>query len=338
MITNLRILAKKSLLIIFSVFALGLNNIYAQNVLDDQPADMVLGDVDGLFSETIRIISRSGRIFILSNSNQLLNKGDFITILLKESGPVARAVVAKTHEESVGIKILKVYSLRRWGLMGKGLDVQIKKGDDSNLFAVKKKKSETDTPATKIEGEEDLFNDKALLDENLGNFYQDNRLIKPDNIVSAGWNRYEFANDLTGDREAHNQWNFTWAYQFSDNYWFEGLYGRVQVDGLPAAGAQTIINNFTARVKYTFKAPLYSFVMPYVGFQTYSVSSPQAGVQENESDAAKLRAQQEVDLINKLQVSQLVFGATLLRRLVPGWFLKLDVGNDILSVGFAIEF
>jgi len=306
--------------------------------LDNQESNLVLGDASGLFTETIKIISRSGKIFILSNSNQLLNKGDFITILLKDSGPVARAVVGKTHEETAGVKILKVYSLRRWGLMGKNLDVQIKKGDDSDLFVAKKDKATESEAAPKIDGEEDLFNDTSLVKEDLDGFYKDNRLIKPNNIVAAGWNQFRFANDLTGDTEAHNQWNFAWGYQFSDNYWVEGLYGRIQIDGLPDEGSQTIINNFTVRAKYTFKAPLYSYFMPYIGFQTYSVSSPNSGVQTGTDDASRIQAEKEVALINKLQISQLVFGVSVLRRLVPGWFLKADVGNDIMSVGFAIEF
>lgn len=338
MISESAKIPKKLIFTALMAFALCLNNIYAQNILDDQPSDLVLGDASGIFTETIRIISRSGKIFILTNSNQLLNKGDFITLLLQNSGPVARAVVAKNHDGSAGIKILKVYSLRRWGLMGKGLDVQIKKGDDSGLFVKKKSKKEIADDKTKIEGEEDLFNDKELMAEDLGDFYQDNRLIKPDNIVSAAWNRFEFANDLSGDREVHNQWNFAWAYQFSDNYWFEGLYGRVQVDGLPDDGSQTIINNFTVRAKYTFKAPLYSYIMPYIGFQTYSVSSPNAGEITSDTPAGRQQAEDEVALINKLQISQIAIGITVLKRLVPGWFLKADLGNDIMSVGFAIEF
>ena len=216
--------------------------------------------------------------------------------------------------------------------------MQIKKGDDSALFAPPKTKSSDIKEEAKIEGEEDLFNDKSLGDENLEGFYQDNRLIKPDNIVSAAWNQFTFANDLTGDKEAHNQWNFAWAYQFSDNYWVEGLYGRVQVDGLPDGASQTIINNFTIRAKYTIKAPLYSYFKPYIGFQTYSVSSPNSGVQKSDSDADRIQAEKETDLINKLQTSQIAFGVTVLRRLVPGWFFKADLGNDITSIGFAIEF
>ena len=46
----------------------------------------------------------------------------------------------------------------------------------------------------------------------------------------------------------------------------------------------------------------------------------------------------EKRVVDDLEKTQLVFGFTFLRRLVPGWFFKADVGNDIFSAGFAIEF
>tara|TARA_Y100000768_G_scaffold389043_2_gene391420 strand:+ start:13114 stop:14085 length:972 start_codon:yes stop_codon:yes gene_type:complete len=321
-------------------FAASLNKIYAQDLLSQSSSSVLLGDAADLFTETIQIISRSGKIFILTNSNQLMNKGDFITLVLRESGPVARAVVAKNHNGQVGIKILKVYSLARWSKMAKGLDVQIKRGDDSALFVVKKENTPIENQAPSINSEEDLFNDTSLIDEDLSDFYKDNRLIKPDNIVSVAYNQFQFSHDVPGEAttESHSQFAFSWGYQFSDNFWVEGLFGRVQMDGFPAQGTQTIVSNFTGRFKYTFKAPLYSYIMPYIGFQTYSVSSPDAGFVENDTDQARERAQRETDAINGLQTSELAIGVTLLRRLVPGWFLKADLGTDILSLGFAIEF
>jgi hypothetical protein len=324
--------------LVFFILALCLNNVYAQNLLDDASGDITYGSEENLFTETINIISRSGKIFILSNSNQLLNKGDFITLLLKDGGPLARAVVAKNHNESAGIKVLKVYSLKRWSLIRKGLNVQIKKGDDSFLFRPKKNVAKEVPAEKRIESEEDLFNDKSLVEEDLTGFYKDNRLIKPDSIVTGGWSRFTFANDITGDTQAENQFSFAWAYQFSDNYWIEALYGRTKIDGFPASGAQTLINNFTVKLKYTFKAPFYSYIMPYIGFQTYSVSSPNAGVVQGDQTADRNLAQAETDMINKLQTSQIAVGITILKRMVPGWFLKADLGNDIINLGFGIEF
>lgn len=313
----------------------------AQGIIDDLNTQGFVGDSAEVFSETIQIISRSGKVFILSNANQLLNKGDFITMALKNNGgAVARAVVGKVSEGKAGIKILKVYSITNWGFLKKNLDVDIIRGDDSYLFKPKKKETtQADNPS--IDSEEDLFNDTALLEENLNDFYQDNRHIKPDNIISAGYSQFSFTSDVeegSTDKFVETQWNFAWAYQFSDNIWVEGLYGRTLVNGFPDESYQTQINNFTARLKYTFKAPLYSFVMPYIGFQTYSVSSPAAGQPEDNTTASLERAEREQDVIDKLTTSNIAIGATVLRRLVPGWFLKADLGTDIVSVGFAIEF
>ena len=79
--------------------------------------------------------------------------------------------------------------------------------------------------------------------------------------------------------------------------------------------------------------------MPYIGFQSYQVDSPNAGiVEDNTSTEDQEQAQKEVDLINRLKQNNIVFGATILKRLVPGWFVKADLGTDLMSLGIAIEF
>lgn len=306
---------------------------YAQDLLEDVNSNITLGDTSEMFSETIEIISRSGKIFIITNSNQLLSKGDFVTMALKTGGPVARAVIAKTSDGKAGLKVLKVYSLTRWGKIRKGLVINLLKGDDTALFIKKKPKDELDDSESKIESEEDLFNEKAIIEEDLSSFYQDNRHIKPDNIVTAGYNQFRFTDKVQSEVIAENQWNFAWAYQFSDNYWVEGLFGRIQVNNYPVQSSQTLINNFTVRAKYVFKAPLYSYLIPYVGVQTYSVSSPDAG---KGADANQNRLEEAT--IDSLNTTRLIVGVTILRRLVPGWFLKADLGTDITSFGFGIEF
>lgn len=317
---------------------LGCEIAWSQDLLEDTTGSFSLGDSAEQFTEKIDIISRSGKIFILTNNNQLLSKGDFITMSLRDQGPVARAVVAKNHKGRAGIKVLKVYSLQRWGKLARGTDVDILRGDDSVLFKPKKEKKSLEEEAT-IAEEEDLFNETGVIEEEeLGDFYADNRLIKPDNMVSIGYAQFSFVNDAdsTGDTIVNNQFNYSYGYQFADNYWVEGLYGRTQADGFPRTGEQTVINNFTARLKYTIKAPLFSYFLPYLGFQTISVSSPSAGVVGDGVDEETANLENQV--IDEIEKTQLVFGFTFLRRLVPGWFFKADVGNDIFSAGFAIEF
>ncbi|MBC75780.1 MAG: hypothetical protein CME64_07175 [Halobacteriovoraceae bacterium] len=318
----------------FTGFALCVNKIYAQSLVSDISSPDGFGASTEIFTETVRIISRSQKIFILTNTNEMLNKGDFITLVLGEKDPVARALVGKTHDSLAGIKIIKIYSLKRWSSLKKGLEVGILKGDDSRLF-VKEEKKEVEEEG-KIESEEDLYQiDEGIIEEDVDFFSKDNRYIRTDNVVGAAWSQYSFENTLLPETETKigTQWAFSWAYQFNDNYWAEGLYGRTLLSNFPAQSTQTLVNNFTIRLKYTFKAPLYSYIMPYVGYQIYNVSSPNAG----QSNDPTLNAKEE-NLINELGQDQPVFGLTLLRRLVPGWFFKADLGNDIIALGAAIEF
>jgi len=313
-----------------------INKSYSQDLVDDISSPIELGDSAEMFTETIRIIGRSRKVFILTNTNQMLNKGDFITLVLNQRDAVARALVAKSHDGSAGIKILKVYSLKRWALMRKNLDLKILKGDDSALFkkVVPKKSVEEDDEQFGINSEEDLYNDSNLMGEDLDLLGNNTRLIKPDNLVSAGYSQYTFKNTIKDDEiTTGNQWSGGWAYQFADNIWFEGIFGTVTLDSIPVESTQTVISNYTFRLKYTFQAPLYSYFMPYVGFQIISVSSPQAGDTSVVADADA-----ENELIDSLKTNQIVAGITILRRLVPGWFIQLDLGNDILRLGFAIEF
>lgn len=315
-------------------FAPGINKSSAQTLVEDLGSSVELGDSAELFTETIRIIGRSQKIFIITNTNQMLGKGDFITILLNDKDAVARALVGKTHDGLAGIKVLKVYSLKRWAMLRQGLDVQILKGDDSYLFAPK----QTTAPvqSDEIQSEEDLYSLESSVEEDISFLEKDSRHIKPDNLVGIAYNQFSFNSELElndTQRYVSNQVAFNWGYQFSDNYWFEGLYGRTLFNDFPGKGAQTAIDNLTFRLKYTFKAPLYSYIMPYVGYQLYSVTSPDAEKSDDPDRNAR-----EAQAISDLGKDKPIIGVTLLRRLVPGWFLKGDLGNDILSIGVAIEF
>jgi hypothetical protein len=329
----LKININKFLIILVACASL-INKSYSQDLVDDVGSSFELGDSSEMFVESIRIISRSKRIFILTNTNQMLNKGDFITIVLNDKDAVARALVGKDHQGLAGIKILKIYSLKNWASMKQNLDVKILKGDDRSLFTktIDKKIVEDDKDNEGIDSEKDLY-DTSMIDQDLNMFGKDNRLIKPDNVVSAGFSRYTLENDLTEDTEIYNELSGSWAFQFSDNIWLEGLYGRILMSGVPAEGSQTLINDLTLRIKYTFNAPLYSYVLPYIGFQMYSVDSPDAGSITNDALAEK-----ELEFIDKLKKNDFIFGITILKRLVPGWFLKADLGTDQMNLGFAIEF
>lgn len=305
----------------------------AQSLVEDANLSTPSAAGENAFNETIKIISGSKKIFILTNNNQQLGPGDFISLAL-DNNLAARAVVAKTHQGQVGIKILKIYSLAQWGRLRRDQEVQIIKGDDS-MFGKKVVATTEESPTARIKSEEDLYTGDVVVDDDIGVFDENkNRHIKPDNVVALTGAFVEAAEvDSRGGKVRANEFGISWAFQFADNYFAEGLYGRALIDNFPGDGSQTLLNHLTARLKYNFKGPLYTFFMPYIGYHTYTVSSPEAGKTNIDS-----LNREELDAIDKLKKSGPVFGITVLRRLVPGWFIKADVGSDIINVGFAIEF
>jgi hypothetical protein len=323
------------------IYSLGLTyfSVYAQSLVED--ADLsgpVAGPAtsENMFSETIKIISSSKKIFIVTNQNQQLGPGDFISLAV-DKNLAARALVAKTHQGQAGLKIVKIYSLNQWSKLRTGLEVQIVKGDDSD-FEKKTPPTEgtknTDS-ASKIKTEDDLFTADVMVEDNAGIFDEGkNRYIKPDNVIAVSGAFFD-ANEVSprSGRVRTNEFGISWAYQFADNYFLEGLYGRAMLDNYPQDGSQTLVNRMSVRLKYNFKGPLYTFFMPYMGFQTFSISSPDAGKSTNQ-----ITNQLQNEAIDELKKSGPVFGVTVLRRLVPGWFIKADLGSDLINVGFAIEF
>jgi hypothetical protein len=319
--------------IVYLLLAFGcFSTLRAQSLVDDANLSLPATG-ENIFNETIKIISNSKKIFILTNNNQQLGPGDFISLAL-ENKLAARAVVAKNHQGQVGIKILKIYSLAQWSKLRRDQDVQIIKGDDS--YFNKKIADKTAEDATnKIKSEEDLYtgdvvmeDDITVLDENK------NRHIKPDNVVaiSGSFVDAQEVAPKTGAIRA-TEFGASWAYQFSDNYFVEGLYGRSLFDNYPKDGSQTLVNRIVARIKFNIKGPLYTFFMPYLGFQNSSVSSPDAG-----KSGTPTQIKNEEKAIDDLRKTGPVVGVTILRRLVPGWFVKGDFGTDGINLGFAIEF
>lgn len=308
-------------------------SVFAQSLVEDANLSTPTENGENSFTETIKIISSSKKIFILTNNNQQLGPGDFVSLAL-DNNLAARAVVAKTHQGQVGIKILKIYSLTQWGRLRRDQEVQIIKGDDS-MFGKKAAPVVDESATAKIKSEDDLYTGDVVVDDDIGVFDDNkNRHIKPDNLVALTGAFLEASEvESKGGKVRANEFGISWAYQFSDNYFIEGLYGRAMIDDFPAGGVQTLVNHMTARLKYNFKGPLYTFFMPYIGYHTYTVSSPDAG-----NGTSSTANAEELDAINKLKKSGPVFGVTALRRLVPGWFIKADIGSDIMNVGFAIEF
>ena len=142
--------------------------------------------------------------------------------------------------------------------------------------------------------------------------------------------------DVDGSTMRYTHLNASWGYQLSDNIWAELGAGTNIVTSYPSTDIDTRMTNITGKMKYTFSAPFYSYVMPYVGYQVISVDSPGAGVDNGEDSAEQL--ERELQLIDDLKKSSIIFGVTVLKRIVPGWFVRVDLGTDILNAGLTLEF
>lgn len=318
------------------LLCLGLSNeLWSQSLVDDANLNLATSGSSDSFAETIKIISNSKKIFILTNNNQQLSPGDFVSLALGDK-LAARAIVAKVHQNQVGIKILKIYSISQWSKLKRDLEIQVVKGDDS--FFTKKRETKSEEVAKgKIKSEDDLFSGDVVADDELGIIDENkNRHIKPDNLVSIQASYHE-ATDVEArgaEKIKTPMFGLSWAYQFTDNYFLEGVYGRALIDNFPAEGSQTLVNQVIGRIKYNFKGPIFTFFMPYIGFQTNTISSPNAG----KGGLSPSQDADELNAVDALKKSGPVFGVTILRRLVPGWFIKVDLGTDVMNAGFAIEF
>lgn len=324
---------------------------HAEDVIDDieeeertevDPAN----NAPQLYNEAIKSISNSKKIFVISNDNQAIYRGDYISILLNNQ-LVCRALVAKTTDSKMaGIKIVKIYNSTLWTQLGINKEVLILRGDDSYYTLKKtaqanddkKKKGDDDL---KISSEEDLFNNTTAVDDDLNLEENNNRLIKPDNILGLNYGLLESL-DNAGASYRYPHINANWGYQLSDNVWGEIGVGTNTITDYPnvngAGGIDTRLISFNFRLKYTINAPFYSYIMPYAGYQIVSADSPGAGKDDPNDPQSQSDLAKELELVDALKKSGPVFGVTILRRVVPGWFVRADLGTDLIGGGLTLEF
>jgi hypothetical protein len=308
---------------------------YGQDIAEELATPVSSGDGNSeQFTEYIKIIGNSKKIFVMTNNNASLNAGDFITFIYDKKC-TARALVAKNHKELIGVKIMKIYSLMQWARLKKGLGLQILKGDDNYYCGKKKKivKNEND-----VKTGDEIFKESSVYKEPGGPDLTDYaaRNLKTDHLFGGSLGMINSL-DASGAETKYFNWNANYAYQFMDNLYLEGLLGQTSISQFPSTSKTTSIFNVEARLKYNFKTPYYTFIMPYMGFLYKMVNSPTAGQSSGSGQSASdLNA--ELTLISSMQGYNFVFGVTILRRLVPGWFIKADLSLDLMSAGFAIEF
>jgi hypothetical protein len=329
------------------------SDIYAQNLLDDNldedklidSPDVPVEKAPGLVNETIKNISSSQKIFVISNENQAFDKGDFISLLLQNK-LVARALVAKSTDAKLsGIKIVKVYSLDLWKQLDKGKEVQILRGDDSYFSPqklaekdAKEKAKKKSDPKGKLKTEDDLYN-TTTYNEGDDNTLEESsqRHIKTDNLLSLNVGMIDGVSD-TGSNTRYAHLNGSWSYQLIDNTWVEFTLGSNTIKDFPAVGVDTRMIAYSARLKYTISAPFYSYIQPYLGYQVIVAQSPGAQNMAVPTLSTGGQTVTELQLVDQLKKSRVIAGATILRRIVPGWFARIDLGTDLINGGLLLEF
>lgn len=323
------------LIIILSTFFI-CSSVLAQNIVSDLGVGSSSGAaLPDMATETINRISGSKKIFIITNNSQTFAKGDFVT-LVKGTKRALRAVVAKNENGVAGIKILKIYSLALWNSLTAGGEIQVLRGDDSFFNVPIASNSPGNIPGELIKAETDLFDETTVLEDDSLSFDENSkRILKNDNIVSLSLGFVD-----AGSEGRASLPTGAWSFQVEDNIFLEAAYGQGVLQGYPSLDGDidTKITNFMIKAKYAIIAPFDSYVLPYIGYQLIGASSPGAGEQDEANSRTEAELQQELDDVEALKKSGPVFGVTALKRLVPGWFVRADLGSDLLAIGFALEF
>lgn len=302
-----------------------------EDVSDSGPART--GPAD-LVNERIERIAPSRRILIISNRNSSFAQGDFISLLQNEQ-LIARAIVAKLANSGVaGIKIVKIYDMDLWNPLKVDDDVQVLRGDDS-YYQRLMNDEQLPEEMNLIDDEDDLFNESTFLEDDLLLEDKSNRILKNDHLMAFYLGFYEGI-DNEENPSRYQQFNASYAFQIEENIFVEGSYGRNLINDFPSGNLDTLLQNFTFKAKYVIKAPYFSFVLPYVGYQLVTATSDDAGTPDGQATPKQL--DRELELVEAQKRNRPIFGVTLIKRLVPGWFIRASFGLDQAGVGLALEF
>jgi hypothetical protein len=318
--------------LIFTFILLLSFNALSQGFLDEISGELTSSD---LITEKIQKISPTKRIFIISNENNSFNKGDFISIVFLDK-ITARGIIAKTKKNYAGIKIVKINSWSHWQKLIPGANIQIITGDDSKFRSAASKKEEDPEDISLIQNDSDLYNDVVIEDEILEVSENKNRHLKQDNLLTINYGQVQNL-DQNNESAGYQQFILSYAYQIRDNLWLEASYGQNIVRDFPSIGIDTTLRQISGKLKYTFKIPFYSYVQPYVGFLSAAGNSPQAGIDPT-GNTSQTDLDNETKLVDALTKNEVIFGATIVRHLAPGWYARVDLGSDTISGGFGLEF
>jgi hypothetical protein len=284
-----------------------------------------------LITETIYKISPYGKIIILTNHQNSYAEGDYLTIV-KDQQLISRVLAIKSKDNKSGIKIVRIYNPEKWKSLRTGEKIQLIKGDDSYFSS--KQKSNKKNNANEEDQDSEILSEEDLLKDLHGVTIEEDkkRAIRTDNIISIFMGQTSSL-DNSGNAKKYPQWGAQWAYQIKDNFWVEGSYGRSEMKNFPSEGANSSLNLYLVRIKYTVEAPYLFYIQPYLGYKYSQISAPGS----NDSMTAAQKDQEKKN-IKDAEKKGFIFGISVLKRLVPGWFFKADLGTDLLSAGLGFEF
>lgn len=316
-----------------------------QTIVDEIKA-VSIGEVplkNQVFSETISTISSNKRIFIITNSNQKLIMGDFVSFIIDDE-LVARALVVKTRDDRSGLKLVKIYSQGKWSSLTTGMNINIIRGDDSYyLSQLKKERESILSPSTETAaktsnsldlGQRDLTSDEALIlgsEFNLDNNKSHLRKLDADHLLyfTVGNMRSLGAE---GSEDTYLHYRFGWGYQVFNNWFTDISYGHSTIKKYPASDIDTSLNTITIKFGYIFQLPVHSFLYAYGGLYNNIAIAPGAG--EGVSDA---QAQDESEKVRDLEGIGYLGGISFYKRLVPGWTFKIDADLKNVGAGIMVE-
>ncbi len=314
-------------------------NCFSQSILDEfEDVEQTSGETTyDLTQEKILKHSLSRRIFIISNENTSFGQGDFITLLIQKK-PVVRGLVAKNMASKAAFKVTKVYSTELFRALVPNLSIEVIRGDDS-FYRLKKKEEKQEEQQPIIQDEEDLFDEEALLEDEFSEDGKDKSEIRSDNLLGFA---VSYAN-YNGVDGSELQFQAQYGYKLLKDVWFEGIAGYSTIRDYPETGTgvssiDTSIAIAQFRIKYAIKGPMYTIIMPYFGYQIpFYVDSPGAGEDSTGTQTDTELAAEEA-AVEDLKVSEAVYGVTVLRKLVPGWYIRLELGVDNVAGGLNLEF
>jgi hypothetical protein len=324
----------KAFLYIFALFAFNALGQPLATTLDPE-ASTNLAQVS--YPEKIVLTSKSKRIFIVTHQSNAMEPGDLVTAYYR-GNKVFRALVAKSRDSKIGLKILKSFDQTMKNSLQPGQEVRLVKGDDSVVTV-----NQTNEPRLQIKNESDLYSEDLLVD--IEGPSKPKKKLPEQNIIQLGIGVYQGIDEFS-ESKFYTHWVVNWAFRLKQAWWLEAGYGYSPAKRFPAKDIGTDLHSLTFKAKYSYELPFFSFAAPYAGLQVVIPQSSEAGViadstteltdeQVAENQAS---ADRELDLVDESQKITPVIGITLLKRFVPGWFVTANLGTDSINVGLSIGF